>query len=204
MAAALDLTQVRPAFAEPTRDSQIVFRQVMDAVARPGDIVDLSFAPDAPDGLHRAAGAVALTLFDFETPVWLDPALRAGDAEAWLRFHCGCPLTQATQSAAFAVVSDVANSPPLSAFNAGDAKYPDRSTTVVLQVAALTGGPPAVLSGPGVKGEAVVTPRGLPSGFWSQLIANNARFQFGIDVLLVADGALMALPRSSRIQFEGA
>jgi alpha-D-ribose 1-methylphosphonate 5-triphosphate synthase subunit PhnH len=204
MSLALDLTNVRPAFAEPTRDSQMVFRQVMDAMARPGSIVDLSFAPDAPDGLHRAAGAVALTLFDFETPVWLDPALRAGDAEAWMRFHCGCPLTDAPRAAAFALIADAARAPELSAFNLGDAKYPDRSTTVLFQVSALTGGPPATLSGPGVKGETVVAPQGLPPSFWNQLIANNARFQFGVDVLLVAYGVLMALPRSSRIQFEGA
>src|SRR5690606_4453631 len=63
MSAVLDLARVAPGFTDPVRQSQAVFRKVMDAVARPGTIADLAFAPDAPDGLARAAGAVALALF---------------------------------------------------------------------------------------------------------------------------------------------
>jgi alpha-D-ribose 1-methylphosphonate 5-triphosphate synthase subunit PhnH len=131
---ALDLAAISPAFGDPTRESQAVFRKVMDAIARPGAIQSVAFAPDAPAGLDRAAGAIALTLLDFETPVWLDPALRGGAAEDWLRFHCGCPLTTDPDAAAFAVVTDPLKAPPLAAFNPGDAKYPDRSTTLIVQL----------------------------------------------------------------------
>lgn len=203
MTTALDLTAVRPAFADPMRDSQSVFRKVMEAVARPGTIADIAFAAEPPAGLDPAAAAVALTLFDFETQVWLDPALAGGETETWLRFHCGCPLTADPASAAFAVAADMAKAPPLSAFDQGDAKYPDRSTTLVLQVEALTGGQPVVLTGPGVNGQITVAPAGLPQGFWDQFETNSAQFQFGVDVLLVAGQALMALPRSARAQIKG-
>lgn len=204
MSVGIDLSRIEPGFADPTRGSQSVFRAVMDAVARPGLIADLSFAPQAPAPLNRAAGAVALTLFDFETPVWLDAALTDGAPLAWLRFHCGCPVTADPLQAAFALVSDAATAPRLSAFNAGDAKYPDRSTTVLIQVAALEGGAPMRLTGPGIKGERIVSPAGLPEGFWAQLADNNAGFQFGVDVLLAAGDRLMALPRSVRVHIEGA
>lgn len=204
MSTTLDLAAVRPAFADPMRDSQSVFRKVMEAVARPGTIADIAFAAEPPAGLAPAAAAVALTLFDFETQVWLDPALAGGETETWMRFHCGCPLTVDPSNAAFAVVCDMAAAPPLSAFNQGDAKYPDRSTTLVLQVSALTGGQPVVLTGPGVNGEITVAPAGLPAGFWDQFETNSAQFQFGVDVLLVAGQALMALPRSARAQIKGA
>ena len=201
--AVLDLTQVAPAFDDPTRESQAVFRKVMDAVARPGTIQDLVFAPDTPAGLDRAAGAVALTLFDFETPVWLDPALRGSAAEGWMRFHCGCPLTDQPQDAAFALVTDIGAAPALAEFNPGDAKYPDRSTTVVIQLPALEGGPAITLTGPGVKTEASLAPTGLPPGFWEQVQVNNGRFQFGVDLLFVAGDRLAALPRSTRITIKG-
>jgi alpha-D-ribose 1-methylphosphonate 5-triphosphate synthase subunit PhnH len=201
--AVLDLTQIAPAFDDPTRESQAVFRRLMDAMARPGTIQDLALAPDAPSGLDRAAGAVALTLFDFETPAWLDPALRGGAAENWLRFHCGCPLTEDTQAAAFALITDALAAPELAAFNQGDAKYPDRSTTLVFQLPALEGGQAVTLRGPGIKGEASLALAGLPDGFWDQVQANQSRFQFGVDLIFVAGDRLTALPRSTRVTIKG-
>lgn len=202
-ATALDLTQIAPGFADPTADSQAIFRRVMDAIARPGTIQELAHAPEAPSGLDRAAGAVALTLFDFETTVWLDPTLRGGPVEDWIRFHCSCPLTAEPAEAAFAVIADAAACPPLSHFNQGDAKYPDRSTTLIIQVAALVGGKSACLSGPGIKDRAAIAPTGLSSGFWEQVQANNAQFQFGVDLLFVAGGLITALPRTTRVTIKG-
>jgi alpha-D-ribose 1-methylphosphonate 5-triphosphate synthase subunit PhnH len=203
MSAALQLDKIRPAFVDPVRESQLAFRRVMDAVARPGTRADFGSAVEAPAGLGVAAATVALTLFDFETPVWLDPALRGGEAETWVRFHCGCPLVTDPAAAAFAVVTDVAAAPALSAFNLGDARYPDRSTTVILQVEGVDGGAPVTLTGPGIKDQVVVAPKGLPEGFWGQMQDNNAKYQFGVDVLLVAGPALIAVPRSAQIQIQG-
>lgn len=203
LSAALDLAEVAPAFSDPTRESQAIFRRVMDAMARPGTIYDVPFAPDAPQGLDRAAGAVALTLFDFETPVWLDPALADGPAERWLRFHAGCPLTADPLLAAFALVTDLAAAPVLAAFNQGDAKYPDRSTTLVIQLPALTGGPAVTLRGPGIKDQACLALAGLPDGFWAQVQANHEKFQFGVDLIFAAGDRLTALPRSTRVTIKG-
>lgn len=204
MSLGIDLTQIQPGFADPVFGSQSVFRAVMDAVARPGSIADLAFAPDPPAGLSKAAGAVALTLFDFETPVWLDPSIESEQARAWLRFHCGCPITLNPQEAAFAVVCDASKAPSLAEFNIGDAKYPDRSTTILIEIAALEGGAPVTLKGPGIKGQAEISPTGLPEHFWRQLSENGAQFQFGVDVLLVSGDRFIALPRSTRIHTEGA
>lgn len=203
MSLAIDLTTVAPAFADPTRESQAVFRKVMDAMARPGTIQDLAFAPEPPAGLDRAAGAVALTLFDFETPVWLDPKLAGGDAEGWVRFHCGCPLIGDPQGAAFAVITDAAAAPDLADFNQGDAKYPDRSTTLVIQLPSLDGGQTVTLTGPGIREQAMLSLSGLPMGFWEQVRTNHAQFQFGVDLIFVAGDRLTALPRSTHVSMKG-
>ncbi|MGZ6011752.1 MAG: phosphonate C-P lyase system protein PhnH [Caulobacteraceae bacterium] len=203
MSTALELDKIRPAFADPVRESQTAFRKIMEAVARPGTRAEFGSAVEPPAGLGVAAATVALALLDFETLVWLDPALRGGEAEAWVRFHCGCPLTTSAAEAAFAIVTDAGAAPRLDAFNQGEARYPDRSTTVILQVDGLDGGPPAILTGPGIEDQAVVAPKGLPRGFWGQMQDNNAKFQFGVDVLIVSGPALTAIPRSSQIQIQG-
>ena len=203
MSAALELDKIRPAFADPVRESQLAFRKIMDAVARPGTRASFGAAIEPPAGLGVAAATVALTLFDFETRVWLAPALRGGETEAWVRFHCGCPLTADPAEAAFAIVIDPAAAPPLGEFNLGDAKYPDRSTTLIVQVENLDGGERVTLTGPGIKDQVSVAPRGLPQGFWGQMQDNNAKYQFGVDVLLAHGPALIAVPRSAQIQIQG-
>ncbi len=203
MAAVLDLASIRPAFADPVGQSQKVFRAVMEAMARPGTIADLAFAPEPPAGLSRAAAVVGLTLFDFETPVWLAPTVAASEAAAWLRFHCGCPLSAEPGAATFAVVGDALGCPPLLSFNQGDARYPDRSATIILDVRDLSGGDDVVLTGPGIKSETIIAPVGLPKGFWDQVVANHEQFQFGVDLMLVAETQLIALPRSTRVEFKG-
>jgi alpha-D-ribose 1-methylphosphonate 5-triphosphate synthase subunit PhnH len=203
MSVALELDKIGPAFSDPVRESQIAFRKIMEAVARPGTRADFGHAVEAPAGIGVAAATVALALLDFETLVWVDPALRGGEAEAWVRFHCGCALTTNPAEAAFAIVTDVANAPALNAFNLGDARYPDRSTTLILQVESLDAGEAVSLAGPGIEDRTVVSPSGLPEGFWAQMRDNNAKFQFGVDVLIVSGSFLTAVPRSSQIQIQG-
>ena len=57
--------------------AQSVFRKVMDATARPGSIHSVAPVGGAPALLAPAAAAIALTLFDHDTPVWLDARLSA-------------------------------------------------------------------------------------------------------------------------------
>lgn len=131
MSAAPSLASLRPGLADASLDSQRIFRRIMEATARPGLSQIILSAPQPPHGLSPAAGAVLLTLADVDTPLWLDPGLVATEAEAWLRFHCGCQITSDPSAAAFALVSDPASMPQLSDFNQGEAKYPDRATTLI-------------------------------------------------------------------------
>ena len=93
-------------FADPVFNAQTVFRAVMDAMARPGTIQPMPGLARPPEPLASAAGAVALTLCDNDTPVWLDHALQAAPAiKAWLGFHSGAPLANTPADAHFALVA---------------------------------------------------------------------------------------------------
>ena len=187
------------ALSNPVFAAQATFRAVLDAMARPGTIHTIE-AAGAPSPLSPTAAAVALTLCDHDTPVWLDGALRASaPVIEWLRFHCNSPVVDKPGDAAFAFWSAAAELPPFSDFNTGTPDYPDRSTTIVIQVASLRAGARLTLTGPGIPERRSFHVDPLPKDFSNQLAANRAQFPCGIDLLLVAHGELAALPRTARL-----
>jgi alpha-D-ribose 1-methylphosphonate 5-triphosphate synthase subunit PhnH len=188
-----------PAFHDPALASQAVFRTVMEAIARPGLARPLRSRLAAPPPLSPTAAAVALTLLDYETPFWLDPGLAAGEVAAWLKFHSGAPLTADCPQATFAFVSEPAAMPSFESFSPGSPEYPDRSTTLVLQVAGFGHGEVLALSGPGIAGTTSFSAEPLRPDFRARLIANREMFPRGLDLILVSEDAVAALPRSIRV-----
>ena len=149
-----------PAFSQPVFDMQRVFRVVLDAMSRPARLCRLPVFPQSvPDGLSPVLAALALTLCDGESPLWLSPGLRKDETTTWLRFHCGCPIVEEADKAAFALVADASELPPLSAFAQGVPAYPDRSATVLLAGLAFDAGTRFRGSGPGICGESTFTCR---------------------------------------------
>lgn len=188
-------------FAAPVLDAQAVFRAVMEAMAEPGTARPLHAAARPPAPLSPAAAAVALTLCDHDTPVWLDPALRASEAvAAWLGFQTGAPLAHTPAEAHFALAAEPAALIALDNFSQGTQDYPDRSTTLILQVDSLDAGAPLTLEGPGIETAAKLAPTPLPRHFAEQWRQNNARFPRGVDLILAAPGAVACLPRTTRIR----
>jgi len=190
-------------FADPVLGAQGAFRAVMDALANPGQPQSLGRDLHHAAGLAPELAAIALTLCDHDTNLWLDPALAASDAiVAWLRFQTAATLISDPADADFALVSDAARLPAVDQFALGSAEYPDRSTTIALALPALSGGPPLTLRGPGINDSRIISPTGLPADFLGQWTANRALFPRGVDLLLVADHQVIGLPRTTRITME--
>lgn len=189
-------------FADPVLAGQRAFKAVMDALARPGTIQQLPREAAPPEALPQGLAEIALTLCDHDSTVWLDPDLVSENAVSeWLKFHTGAPIVAKTQEADFAFVTS--SLPALESFALGSDEYPDRSTTVVLSLASLTGGPALTLRGPGIKTEAHISPAGLPGDFLAQWTENREQFPRGIDLLLVGPEGLIGLPRTTRISLGG-
>jgi len=193
------MNAVAAGFAEPVLAAQATFRTVMDAMARPGTLRQLAGVA-APAPLSPTAAAIALTLLDYETPFWLDAPLAAtGEVARFISFHTGARGTADPAAAAFAFVAAPAAAPPFARFAQGSAEYPDRSTTLVLQVARLAEGDGMVLRGPGIAGTRRLAASPLPVNFLDQLSDNRAQFPRGVDILLAAADAVAGLPRSLQL-----
>lgn len=199
-AAATAATDLLPGFRDPIHDAQHCFRAVLDAMARPGSIRTMPEPAGIPAGWPPGLTALAMTLFDQDTPVWLDQRAATPEASAHLRFHCGCPLAEKPEHAAFGIVMDAAATPPLHGFAIGDPQYPEQSATLILSLESLTGGPPLRWQGPGIKGVQIASPKGLPPGFLAQWADNHALYPSGFDIILTAGMAVMALPRGVSVE----
>jgi alpha-D-ribose 1-methylphosphonate 5-triphosphate synthase subunit PhnH len=193
--ASLDMT---PGFVDAARDSQIVFRAVMDALSRPGEVRQLRLSLAPPPPLDQAMAAIALTLLDFETAFWLPDA--AADAINWTRFHTGARRAARPADAEFVLVPAGAAVPSLDALALGTDEEPHRSATLVLGVRGFAGGTRHRLSGPGIRESLCIDIDGLEARVVEGRAALAPLFPRGLDIVLTAGPSLAALPRTTRLE----
>src|SRR6195952_271342 len=190
--------------ADKVLPAESTFRSVMSAMARPGSVQRIVAAAGTPAAMMRGTAAIALTLFDHDTPIWLDSAMSATpDVSQWLKFHTSAPVIADSSIASFALIGDPAHLPPLDRFAFGSNEYPDRSTTLILQVGSLTQGALFELRGPGIDGATTMRASIEPHDLFERLAVNSALFPRGIDVVLVHDDAIVRIPRTPRLVAKG-
>lgn len=178
-------------FAEAPVQSARAFRQILEAMARPGTIHRVAGAqPPAP--LSVAAGVTLLTLCDPTTGLHLAGAADCPMVRDWVTFHIGAPLV-AAEAADFALGCWEALQ-PVTRFRIGRPDYPDRSATLIVETDRLVNHGPA-LTGPGIETATWVN---LPET--AAFRANRALFPLGFDCLFTAGDRIAGLPRSTRVE----
>ena len=194
MSSSLDTNVLESGFTNPSIESAGFFRAALQAMARPGRIETVSgVTPPAP--LSVAAGALILTICDPETGLFLTPDFDAKEVRDWVIFQTGAKLTSAEEA-------DFALGPwdqlqPVERFKLGIPEYPDRSATLIVEMADLRN-EGARLTGPGIQTEAFLS---LPE--IETFRANRARFPLGFDCFFVAGNQLAAMPRTTRVEETG-
>jgi len=195
-----------------TAHSQLVFRAVMEALARPGTVHRLPASGDA--GGPPAALLPVLALADLGTSA----CVLAGEGE-WadvvraMTFAPPAGLAQARLVAALRPVTDE----ELAQLRTGTPAAPEDGALACLSVAGLRtlpedgspagedggDGRPLRLSGPGIAGTTGLLVTGLPPGFAAVRRELTSGFPAGADLLLVtSDGDLVGLPRTTLIDEE--
>lgn len=178
-------------FADAPREAARAFRGVLDAMARPGKILAVTGGA-APAPISTAAATLLLTLCDAETPLHLAPGHDREAIRQWVAFHIGAPLV-GRDTAMFALGTWAALAPQTD-FPVGTPEYPDRSTTLIVELDTLAN-EGARLTGPGIETEARLS---LPeTAFFAR---NNAIFPLGVDCVFTCGDRIAALPRSTRVE----
>ncbi|MEY8839927.1 phosphonate C-P lyase system protein PhnH [Cribrihabitans sp. XS_ASV171] len=177
-------------FATPPIDAAHAFRAAMTAMARPGEIRRIAGAMPPPP-LSPAAGALILTLCDADTVLNLAGEADCAAVRDWVAFHTGAPLGFAEEADFVLGTWEVLQ--PLERFRIGTPEYPDRSATLIVEVADLNAHG-TTLRGPGIRDTAQLN---LPDR--AALALNASRFPLGFDCFFTCGDRLAALPRSTQI-----
>jgi alpha-D-ribose 1-methylphosphonate 5-triphosphate synthase subunit PhnH len=178
-------------FTEGPVQSARAFREILEAMARPGTIRRVQGARP-PEPLSIAAGTALLVLTDPTTRLHLAGRADCASVRDWVAFHIGAPLTRA-EYADFAV-GTWEDLQPVSRFRIGQPDYPDRSATLIVECDRLTNHGPS-LTGPGIE---TATWLNLPET--AAFRANRALFPLGFDTIFTAGDRIAGLPRSTRVE----
>lgn len=172
---------------------QRAFRVLLTAFAFPGRRQPL---PDCSDATGPTCIAAILcdnevTLADPDQLIELMNIRRLGIGET------------ETAQASF-IVAD-GSRPPAFDPTLGTLSEPEQGATIIVRVASLedNSGSPLILRGPGIDGQQSLAVRGL-NGDW--LLARtrwNRSFPMGVDLILVDDTQVVALPRTTQISEGG-
>ncbi|MGW3954250.1 phosphonate C-P lyase system protein PhnH [Streptomyces sp. NPDC004752] len=197
-----DAQRVR-ALRRTSQESQRDFTALLDVLARPGRIRQLTVPDAAP-----AAAVAACGLIDVEVPVHVltgpDP-----DVAAWAEaVYAATGAPRAELPDARTVIALRPLTPEdIAALNRGTPLDPETGARVFAQVDALGGEGPhdteLLLTGPGIADgtERRLAVRGLTVAAATALAAANAAFPRGIDLFLAAaDGSVAGLPRTTRVR----
>lgn len=172
---------------------QRVFRELVEAFSRPGDIREIG---DCIDGVV-AQRAVLATLMDGEMTL-ANPHGKIAPAD-W-------PLLQAkpgTSEHARYVAANGGRAPDF-APALGSLESPEFGATVLIEVDRLGQGEIALeLSGPGIDGQRQLRLAGLHPDWLTRRADWVGCFPLGVDLLLSDTQRIVALPRTTRIRTSG-
>jgi alpha-D-ribose 1-methylphosphonate 5-triphosphate synthase subunit PhnH len=188
----------QPGFIDQTLASQSIFRIALSAMAKPAYKFTVDFAslfktnPPLPCGV----AALALTLADHMTPVWLSKSFL--EAGGFLVFHTSASIVKTPEKALLVLAASQDELPSLNELEQGDPRYPDRSATVILAnvMEEDSMGMALIADGPGLKEKTLFENHGLKWGFVEEWAVNRASYPLGVDVFLTGTGSLAGLPRS--------
>ena len=172
---------------------QQIFRQLLNCFALPGIITDLSnFLDDSPALL----GVLA---------VLLDASVRLNDDAKLLKDRERRLLRakEAEVSEANFVVVDATRPPPADFTpNLGTLPSPEQGATLILQGSSLGEGDLHLrLTGPGIPEHRLVKIAGFDPAWWLIRQEWVINFPLGVDLLLVDRAQVMAIPRTTQIEF---
>ena len=201
---------VREVAFDEVFDSQAIFRVLLDALSRPGKVIQLPGIAwtGSPPGFPAAALSVLKTLCDHRVSFSLG---RPNERRAWISYlevNLSTPFRR-PEEADFVLFDGAGFDEEFAYLKRGTPEFPERSATALLCIGALADFQAAPvetvrtlsLEGPGVEGRAALAVSGLDGRYVDERARANRFAPMGIDLILVDEaGRVAGIPRSTRVE----
>ena len=189
----------RHGFDDPALESPNTFRSILAAMENPGQLSTICENPNAPAAFNSASAATCLALLDHETPVWTDVDWQ-NPVVNWLQFGCRCSVVTEPCMAQFVIITKPATMPSLDTFRIGRFEYPDKATTMVVQVDDILPVEEKEYFDSDVFSTTHLELKGISQNFMDQWRQISTRYPFGIDIFITCEDVLTVLPKTKHIE----
>ncbi|MGY4688340.1 phosphonate C-P lyase system protein PhnH [Salibacterium sp. K-3] len=187
-------------------DSQAIYREMLEAVSRPGTISNIqTVSPKLPDPhVNPGMMGIALTLLDGETSFALVP--ESLTLSSYIHHKTGSreeKPEKADYIFLYDLSLDFSFAGVVETMKKGTLTNPHDSATLIVQVESFTANHQAsyVLSGPGIAFESRIHIEGMPENWEKARQSANREFPTGIDLFFISEDAeIMSIPRTTRIK----
>lgn len=181
-------------------DGQHVFRELLQAMANPGQIRDISLEAAAFEGDSRAMLALGCTLLDNEEKMYIEKNRKLAEALHSLTLSRESMLEEAD----FVFLSSEMNMGSLEQVmrrvKHGTYADPHTSATLILYTPDIEGEKVMTLTGPGIDGERSIRTTAYVREVVALLNDLEIEYPLGIDLVFCdAAGRLLAVPRLVRV-----
>ena len=182
-------------------DCQKIFKALMNALARPGQIFHTKESIDKIKGEHPALLAVALTVLDNRCGFYTHGTV---DLAEEVREQTLAKETDEKEADYILITSDALSREECTALlqnaKVGTLPEPHKSCTFIIEVASVQDGDEGTLQGPGIQGTRTIH---LPAQAWMWLeVRDTMQYEFpcGVDMFFVTPaGEWVGIPRTTKI-----
>lgn len=188
--------------------AQRAFRRLLLAMSQPGRVCELPHPAATGRKPWEAILLILESLLDQEVSAAVIGAGQSRELESLVAGRTRCRTADAGQ-ADFLIVADGDSRGEILRAKRGTPQYPDTSATAVFGVWSLLvpekQPPIAALTGPGIRGEALLSPiAGLGPHELEHLRVVNGDFPLGVDAIFSDPaGRILCIPRSTNIRIVG-
>jgi len=181
-------------------DAQLVFRKVLDAMARPGKVAKLPDIPLNPPAENKYPFLILFTLLDHEVGFEvLGAKNNAEEISRYIASNTGSSETS-LENADFVLIYGGSSGGRIHEMKRGTLEYPDESVTLIYDVERIGTGMLLMISGPGIRAERKVAIDGIEEEEIRDMVRVNSEFPLGVDAIFSDRcGNILAMPRSTKV-----